>query len=112
MKHTIDAKNKILGRLASEIAHILQGKSASSYNPRLTGTDEVFVKNVANLMVSGNKARQKLYRRHSGYIGHMKEEKFEDLFKRDPKKVLRLAVMRMLPKNRLQQERIKRLVIE
>ncbi len=105
----IDAEGKVLGRLASEIAKILQGKNLATYAPEKDCEQFVEVKNVAALRVTGKKTTQKEYKRFSGYPGGLKTISFEKLFAKDPRKVLKLAVMRMLPKNRLQKNRIKRL---
>ena len=113
MDYTIDAKNKNLGRLASEIAVILQGKKNASYDPRLEGDDKVVVKNIGQMTVSGKKEKDKVYHRHTGYMGHLKTETLEEVVaKKGKQEVLRRAVMRMLPKNKLQERRIKRLIIE
>ncbi|MBI2591531.1 MAG: 50S ribosomal protein L13 [Candidatus Brennerbacteria bacterium] len=112
MKYEIDAQNKILGRLASQIAGLLQGKNSASYNPRLAGDNSVLVKNAGKIAVSGKKDKQKVYYHHTGYIGHLKEVKFEALFKKDPSKVLKMAVRKMLPHNRLRAQRLKKLIIE
>lgn len=112
MKYEIDAQNKILGRLASQIAGILQGKNNAHYNPRLIGENEVLVKNAAKIIVSGKKAKQKVYYHHTGYIGHLKEIKYEALFQKNPAKVLKGAVRKMLPHNRLRALRLKKLLIE
>ena len=106
----IDAKNKVLGRLASDIAHILQGKKSATYEPRNIGNDKVFVTNCDGLKVTGSKEKNKIYYRHTGYVGHLKESTFEQMMAKDPRKVLRLAVRRMLPKNFLNQKRMKNLV--
>lgn len=110
MDYHIDAQGKRLGRVASEIAGILQGKKSPSYDPRLVGSDKVFVKHYEKITVSGNKAEEKLYHRHTGYMGHLKTLTFQQLFARDPKRVLREAVRRMLPKNFLNQKRLNNLV--
>lgn len=112
MEYTIDAKNKTLGRLASEIAGILQGKKSAYYNPRLAGADSVVVTNVKDMTVTGNKATQKRYYRHTGYMGHLHSKTYEQLMAEDPKKVLRHAVERMLPKNTLRKKRMLRLTIQ
>ncbi len=110
MDYHIDAQNKILGRLASEIATILQGKKSPKYEPRLPGSDMVYIKNVKGLKVTGKKYNEKIYYRHTGYMGHLKEKTFEQVFVRDPKKVLRETVRHMLPKNFLNQKRLKNLI--
>jgi large subunit ribosomal protein L13 len=112
MEYTIDCKNKRLGRVASEIATILQGKKNASYEPRLEGTDTVVVQNVDALELSGSKLEQKKYYSHTTQIGHLKVRKMEDVIAKHGKRyVLRYAVMHMLPKNRLQAKRIKRMKI-
>lgn len=112
MDYIIDAKNKKLGRLASEIALILQGKKNPKYNPRLVGEDRVIVKNVSQIVLTGNKVKDKVYYKHTGPLGHLKVRKFEDVFKKDPAWVLKHAVRLMLPKNRLLKKRLKNLIIE
>ena len=111
MEYQIDATNKKLGRLASEIASILQGKKNPYYEPRLAGSDKVVVSNIKNLAFSGNKLKDKNYYRHTGYMGHLKSKTLEEVFTKDPEKLLRLAVEQMLPKNFLQMKRMKRLVV-
>ncbi len=111
-EYTFDAKNKRLGRLASEIAIVLQGKKNPSYNPKDEGSDTVVVKNASKIVLTGRKAQQKMYYRHAGALGHLKETKFEDRFAKDPAWVLRHAVRLMLPKNRLNVKRLKRLKID
>jgi large subunit ribosomal protein L13 len=110
MDYHIDAKNKIMGRLASEIALILQGKKSPKYEPRLRGGDRVFVKNYKDIAVTGKKMKEKIYYRHTGYVGHLKSRTLEEFFKKDPKRVLREAVRRMLPKNSLNPKRLKSLI--
>lgn len=112
MKYTIDATNQKLGRLASHIAVILQGKNSPFYERRLAGKDQVIVENVDKIVLTGKKPLQKVYRHHTGYPGHLKEVKFSEVMKRNPAKVLRLAVSRMLPKNRLRKQRMKNLIIK
>ena len=113
MNYKIDAANKSLGRLASEIAVILQGKKNANYNPRLEGEDSVVVKNVAQIKITAKKLKQKKYYRHTTQIGHLKERTLEQIWqKKGPAEVLRRTVLGMLPKNKLRIKRIKRLVIE
>jgi len=108
----IDAKNQKLGRLASKIAVILQNKESVSYEPRLKGENKVIVKNIKGMEISGKKAEQKIYYHHTGYMGHIREKTFEEAFAANPSWVLKHAVKGMLPKNRLQDKRLKQLVIE
>lgn len=111
--YTIDCKGKRLGRVASEIAIILQGKKNPSYDPRLEGDDKVTVTNIDKITLTGNKKDQKIYYSHTTQLGHLKERKFKDVVaKHGMKFVLRKAVLKMLPKNRLQVKRMKRLTIE
>ena len=110
MDYVIDAKNKILGRVASEAAQILQGKKNASYAPNQVGGDRVLVKNYRDISVSGNKFKDKIYYHHTGYVGHLKEETYEQVFTKDPKRVLRMAVAHMLPKNTLNKKRMKNLI--
>lgn len=112
MDHTIDVKNKYLGRVASEIALILQGKKNVNYNPRLLGGDRVIVKNILDLKISGRKRINKIYYRHTGYMGHLKERTYADVISKDPGFALRHAVRGMLPKNFLKDKRLKRLIIK
>ena len=112
MEYKIDATNKKLGRLASEIAVILQGKKSPYYDPRLSGGDTIVVENADKMSFSGNKLEQKVYYRHTGYMGHLKSKALQQVLDQDPAKVLRLAVQRMLPKNFLNPKRMKRLVIK
>jgi len=112
MQYTIDATNKKLGRLASEIAVILQGKKNPKYEPRLSGTDTVVVTNVKKLALVTKKSEKKIYYRHTGYMGHLKSTTFKEAFAKNPEKVLRNVVAHMLPKNRLQRERMRKLKIQ
>lgn len=110
MDHHIDVKNKILGRVASEIALILQGKKSAAYAPNRVSGDKVYVKNYKDIAVTGSKREQKIYYHHTGYVGHLKELTFKQKFAKDPKSVLRQAVRKMLPKNFLNQKRLKNLI--
>jgi len=112
MNHTINAQGKILGRLASDIAIILQGKNSPAYEGRLPGTDRVTIKNITGIKVSGNKYTEKKYYSHSRQVGHLKEHTYKQKFEKNPAWVLQHAVRLMLPKNRLRKGRLKRLVIE
>lgn len=110
--HTIDAAGKTAGRLASQIAMILQGKNRPEYEPQWDLGDAVEVKNARAMVFTGNKLTDKEYKRHSGHPGGLKRETVRDVFQKNPGEVLRRAVLRMLPKNRLRTERMKRLTIE
>jgi large subunit ribosomal protein L13 len=110
MDYHIDANKKTLGRLASDISLILQGKKSASYERNRVSDDKVYIKNVGGIVVTGNKATQKVYYHHTGYVGHLKELTYEQKFAKDPRKVLREAVRKMLPKNFLNQKRLKNLI--
>lgn len=107
--HTIDAADKVLGRLALKIAMLLRGKHKPSFIPCEDMGDFVVVKNVDKIKVTGKKREQKIYYHHSGYLGGLKEVPFEKVFKRNPADVLKKAVWGMLPKNKLRSRQIKRL---
>ncbi len=109
--HTIDAKNKTLGRLATEIAVLLRGKNKPDFLPNKDMGDFVVVKNIKDIYLSGNKRENKIYYHHSGYMGGLKKVPFEKVFKNNPGDVLKKAVFGMLPKNKLRSKQIKRLRI-
>ncbi len=112
MEYVIDAKKQPLGRLASKVAQLLQGKQHPDYLPHNPGKDRVIVKNASQIVVTGRKAEQKIYYRHTGYMGHLRERVYKEFFAQSPEKVLELAVKRMLPQNYLKQNRLNRLTIE
>lgn len=97
----IDADGKTLGRLATEIARRLRGKHKAIYTPHVDTGDYIVVINAEKVRVTGNKAKDKMYYRHSGYLGGMKSINFEDLIARQPERVIETAVKGMLPKNPL-----------
>tara|TARA_B100000212_G_scaffold69132_1_gene48409 strand:- start:106 stop:537 length:432 start_codon:yes stop_codon:yes gene_type:complete len=107
----VDAQNKTLGRLATEIANVLRGKNKPSFTPHLDTGDFVIVINAEKVEVSGKKSSQKLYRRHSGRPGGMKVEKFESLQERIPERIIELAVKGMLPHNSLGRQQFKKLKV-
>jgi len=110
--HLVDAEGKILGRLASRIAFLLQDKHKPDFSPNKAGEDIVLVKNVKKLKFDSKKLEGKLYFRHSGYLGGTREIPLKKIFEKEPSKVLKMAVSGMLPKNKLRKERIKRLKVE
>jgi large subunit ribosomal protein L13 len=99
--HLLDAKGQVLGRLATQVAVWLMGKHKSTFSRHLDQGDHVVVINAAKVTVTGRKADQKLYHRHSGYPGGMKVTSFADLMARDPAQVVTTAVSGMLPDNKL-----------
>ena len=107
--HTIDAANKILGRLAVKISLLLRGKEKVDFMPNKDEGDIVIIKNANKIIVTGKKFDNKIYYHHSGYMGGLKEIPYKKLFKRDPGEVIKRAVYGMLPKNKLRDVQIKRL---
>jgi large subunit ribosomal protein L13 len=107
--HTIDASGKILGKVATEAASLLMGKHKPIFSRHLDSGDFVVITNAEKVKVSGNKSKQKLYYRHSGYPGGLKSISLEKLSQTDPTRVIEYAVKGMLPKNRLQDGMMKRL---
>ncbi len=107
--YVIDAEGKTLGRLASQIAHILRGKHKPTYTPHVDTGDFVIVINAEKINVTGNKAEQKKYYRHSGYPGGLKELNFNELMAKDPTRAIYIAVKGMLPHNRLGRAMLKKL---
>ena len=97
----VDAEGKPLGRLATEIARILRGKHKPIYTPHLDTGDHVIVINASKVHLTGRKAEQKTYFRHSGYMGGDKQIPFKKMLERFPDRVIELAVRGMLPKNSL-----------
>ncbi len=109
--HLVDAKNAILGRLASEVATKLMGKHKPTYSTHMDMGDYVVVINAKDVHVTGKKKNQKVYYSHSGYPGGFKEVKYSKLIKEQPEKVIERAVKGMLPKNRLQSKRLRRMKV-
>lgn len=109
--HLLDAKDKILGRLSSDIVKLLMGKNKTNYTTHMDMGDFVVVVNASKIRLSGKKDKQKVYQKHSGFPGGFKEIKFEKLINEQPAKVIELAVKRMLPDNRLRKNRMNRLKV-
>lgn len=109
--HQIDVKNKVLGRIAVDIAKILRGKNNVNFVPYMDSGDYVVVTNASLVKVTGNKQTDKKYTRHSGYPGGLKVETFQNLINRRPEEIIRHAVAGMLPKGRLGRQMIKKLYI-
>lgn len=107
--HLVDADQAILGRLATEVATLLRGKHKPIWAPHVDTGDHVVVVNAAKLAISPRKATSKLYHRHSGFPGGIRTRSLEQLMARDPEKVVRLAVRRMLPKGPLGRQMAKKL---
>jgi large subunit ribosomal protein L13 len=109
--HVIDADGAILGRLSTEVATLLRGKHKPIWAPHLDTGDHVVIVNASKLAVGQRKQLQKTYFRHTGYPGGIRSESLEHLLARDPEKVVRLAVRRMLPKGPLGRQMLKKLKI-
>jgi large subunit ribosomal protein L13 len=107
----IDAADKTLGRIATQVANLLMGKHKPLYAPHIDTGDYVVVINAAKVKVTGKKTEQKIYYRHSGYPGGLKSQRFEELFGKDPARVMELAVKGMLPHNRLGRAMFKKLKV-
>lgn len=107
--HRLDARGRVLGRLATEVSQLLRGKNKVDFEPQFDRGDIVELINVDKIVVTGKKAEQKVYRHHSGYPGGLKEIKFSKLMAEKPEEILRKAVWNMLPKNKLRSKFINRL---
>ncbi len=111
-KHTLDATGQSLGRLASEIAILLRGKHKASYEPHMDCGDFVVVQNMNNIVITGNKEEQEMYYRYSGYPGGIKARSLKELKNDKPEELLKMVVRKMMPKNKLRPNQLKRLTIE
>lgn len=107
----VDAKGKTLGRLATEIATRLRGKHKPEYTPHVDTGDFIIVVNAAEVHVTGNKAKDKMYHRHTGYIGGLKSISFEKLIEKAPERTIETAVKGMLPKGPLGRAMFKKLKV-
>ena len=107
--YIIDAANKPLGRVATEAAKLLRGKHKPTFTPNIDTGDHVIVLNVKDVILTGNKMDQKIYRHHSGYIGGMKEVSAKVMLEKNPEKAMTLAVKGMLPHNSLGRAQLKKL---
>lgn len=99
--HVIDADGKVLGRVATQAVHLLQGKHKAIWTPYLDMGDHVVIVNAATVRLTGNKEEQKLYRYHSGYEGGLREERAKIVRQKDPVRLVEEAVRGMLPKTKL-----------
>jgi large subunit ribosomal protein L13 len=109
--YVVDAENKTLGRLASEIAHRLRGKHKPEYTPHVDTGDYIVVVNADKITVTGNKTKDKMYHFSTGYIGNLKSFSFDKVLDRAPERVLQLAVKGMLPRNPLGRAMLKKLKV-
>ncbi len=107
--YVIDADGKVLGRLAAEVAKLLKGKHKPTYSTHMDVGDHVIVINADKVVFTGNKLEEKVYRRHTGYIGNMKEETAKEVMAKDSTKAVMMAVKGMLPKNSLGRQMLTKL---
>lgn len=108
----LDAKDKIFGRLASEVAKLLIGKNKIDFLPNRLNQIQVVVKNISQIKFSGKKVKQKKYYHYSGYPGGLKTKTLEEFIKKNPSLAFKKAVSKMLPKNKLRDKLLKKLKIE
>lgn len=99
--HVIDANGKVLGRVATTAARLLQGKNKAVYTPFIDAGDHVVIVNAAQVRLTGRKEDQKIYRKHSGYEGGLREERARDVRQRTPRRIVEEAIRGMLPKTKL-----------
>ena len=109
--YVVDATDKTLGRLASEVAKVLRGKNKPIFTPHIDTGDYVIVVNAEKVQVTGKKLDQKVYYHHSDYVGGMKETTLREMMAKKPEKVIELAVKGMLPKGPLGREMYKKLYV-
>jgi large subunit ribosomal protein L13 len=109
--YVVDAQGQTLGRLATRIADTLRGKGKPEYTPHVDTGDFVVVVNAEKIAVTGNKLDDKMYYRHSGYPGGLKQRSLRDQLERRPTEVIRLAVRGMLPRNRLARQQLTKLKV-
>lgn len=109
--YVVDATDMTLGRMASEIANVLRGKNKPIFTPHIDTGDYVIVVNAEKIKVTGKKLDQKIYYRHSEYVGGMKETKLKEKLAKKPEEVIELAVKGMLPKGPLGREMYKKLFV-
>lgn len=109
--HVIDASDRILGRLATEVADILRGKNRPEFTPQADAGDYVIITNCDKIKLTGNKWKGKTYEHYTGYRSGLRSTTAEDLFKKDPTALIKHAVKGMLPKNTLNKTIIKKLKV-
>ena len=109
--YVVDAEGLALGRVASQVANILRGKNKPIYTPNVDTGDYVIVINASKIVLTGKKLDQKIYYKHSGYVGGLKETKYRKLLAEKPEEALRHAVVGMLPKGPLGRQMAKKLKI-
>ena len=109
--YVVDAEGKTLGRLATEVATVLRGKHKPTFTPHMDCGDYVIVVNAEKVDVTGKKRKEKVYKRHTGYPGGLREITFEKLLEKKPEEIVRHAVKGMMPKGRLGRQMYKKLKV-
>ena len=109
--HLVDARDRVLGRLASKIATILRGKNKPIFTPHMDAGDYVVLINADRVVLTGDKLEKKIYYRHSGYVGGLKKTTAKEMLQKRPENLIRLAVKGMLPKNSLGRRQLTKLKI-
>lgn len=109
--HLVDAEGKTLGRLATELARRLRGKHKPQYTPHVDTGDYIVVVNAEKIRVTGNKRNDKMYHRHTGYVGHLRSTNLSDMLATHPERVIQIAVKGMLPRNPLGRAMFKKLKV-
>ena len=109
--YLISAEKKVLGRLATKIAQLLQGKNLTTYDPAIDMGNFVIVTNCEKIKLTGKKAEQKIYQKHTGFMGGIKKRTFKEMLATKPTEIIKKAVSNMLPKNKLRKVRLSRLKI-
>jgi large subunit ribosomal protein L13 len=109
--HVVDANDRVLGRIATAVARLLQGKHKPTYTPFLDGGDHVVVVNAAKVKLTGRKEDQKIYRQHSGYEGGLREERARLVRQRHPERIIEEAIRGMLPKTKLGEAMFRKLKV-
>ena len=109
--YLVNAQGRTLGRLATEIARRLRGKHKPEYTPHVDTGDYIVVVNAEKIRVTGTKLKNKIYYRHTGYIGNLKSESLQSMLERAPEQVLKLAVKGMMPRNPLGRQMLRKLKI-
>ena len=109
--YVVDAADKTLGRLATEVASRLRGKHKPEYTPHVDTGDHIVVVNAARIRVTGNKLKDKTYYRHSGYTGGLRSETAQERLEKYPERIIRDAVWGMLPKNRMGRKLLRKLKV-
>ena len=112
MNHVLDATNQKIGRLAARAASLLLGKDDPSFAKNVVSPKKVVVKNIGKVVISGTKTEEKMYYHHTGYMGHLREKNYKDMFAKSPEVLFRKTIYNMLPKNFLRAKRLKNLIIE